>query len=31
MQAHKGQRRADYRLTDLAPGTRIRVEYTPQP
>jgi len=30
VQAHKGARRVDYRLTDLAPGTRIRLEYTPQ-
>ena len=31
VQAYKGERRADYRLTDLAPGTRIRLEYTPRP
>ena len=31
VQAHKGARRIDYRLTDLAPGTRIRLEYGPRP
>lgn len=31
VQAHKGERRADYRLKNLAPGTRIRLEYTPAP
>ncbi|MFQ5351196.1 MAG: hypothetical protein ACE5EG_12205 [Thermoanaerobaculia bacterium] len=31
VQAHKGERRVDYRLTDLAPGTRIRLEYEPRP
>ncbi len=31
VQAHKGGRRIDYRLTDLAPGTRIRLEYAPRP
>ena len=31
VQAHKGARRIDYRLTDLTPGTRIRLEYTPRP
>ena len=29
VQAHKGARSVDYRLTDLAPGTRIRLEYSP--
>ena len=29
--AHKGRQTADYRLTDLAPGTRIRLEYPPRP
>ena len=31
VQAHKGARRVDYRLTDLSPGTRIRLEYAPRP
>lgn len=28
--AHKGPRSVAYRLTDLAPGTRIRLEYPPR-
>ena len=28
IQVHKGSRSADYRLRDLAPGTRIRLEYS---
>lgn len=31
VQAHKGARRIDYRLTDLAPGTRVHLEYAPRP
>lgn len=31
VRARKGERRADYRLENLAPGTRIRLEYTPRP
>lgn len=31
IQAHKGGRNVDIRLTDLAPGTRIRLEYTSGP
>lgn len=30
IQARKGDRRVDYLLTDLAPGTRIRLEYAPR-
>lgn len=29
--AHKGAERVDYRLTDRAPGTRIRLEYPARP
>ena len=29
VQAHKGDRNVDIRLTDLSPGTRIRLEYGP--
>jgi hypothetical protein len=29
VQAHKGAQQVEYRLTDLAPGTRIRLEYGP--
>ena len=31
VEAHKGARSADYRLTDLGSGTRIRLEYSPAP
>ena len=31
VRASKGGLAADYRLIDLAPGTRIRLEYTAQP
>ncbi len=31
VQAHKGEQRVDIRLTDLAPGTRIRLEYDSRP
>jgi hypothetical protein len=31
VEAHKGERRVAYRLTDLRPGTRIRLEYEPRP
>ena len=30
VEAEKGPSRVAYRLTDLAPGTRIRLEYTPR-
>lgn len=30
LEASKGPRTVDYRLTKLAPGTRIRLEYRPQ-
>lgn len=30
VQAHKGELTVEYRLGDLAPGTRIRLEYTPR-
>jgi hypothetical protein len=30
VEAHKGGQQARYRLTALAPGTRIRLEYTPR-
>lgn len=30
LEARKGPRRVGYRLTDLAPGTRIRVDYQPE-
>ncbi len=31
LRAAKGAREVTYRLTDLSPGTRIRLEYRPQP
>jgi hypothetical protein len=31
VQAHKGSRSVGYRLVDLAPGSRIRLEYAPRP
>lgn len=31
VEADKGSRRVAFRLTDLAPGTRIRLEYAPRP
>lgn len=30
LEASKGRRRVGYRLTDLAPGTRIRLDYLPE-
>ncbi len=31
VEAHKGGQQARYRLTDLSPGTRIRLEYSTRP